>query len=97
MLPLAQSAIVVVFLFSFVWHWNDSLEPAIYLSNSDLYFLPQRLSVVESTLESFQMRGMYSTGTVMAAALLVILPLLVLYLFTQSYFVEGVERTGLIG
>jgi multiple sugar transport system permease protein len=97
MLPLAQSAIVVVFLFSFVWHWNDSLEPAIYLSDSDLYFLPQRLSVVESTLESFQMRGMYSTGTVMAAALLVILPLLVLYLFTQSYFVEGVERTGLIG
>jgi multiple sugar transport system permease protein len=97
MLPLAQSAIVVVFLFSFVWHWNDSLEPAIYLSDSDLYFLPQRLSVVESTLESFQMRGMYSTGTVMAAALLVILPLLVLYLFTQRYFVEGVERTGLIG
>jgi multiple sugar transport system permease protein len=97
MLPLARPAIIVVFLFSFVWHWNDSLEPAIYLSDSDLYFLPQRLSVVESTLESFQMRGMYSTGTVMAAALLVILPLLVLYLFTQRYFVESVERTGLVG
>jgi len=67
------------------------------LSDSGLFFLPQRLSIVESTLESFQMRGMYSTGTVMAAALLVILPLLVLYLFTQRYFVESVERTGLIG
>jgi multiple sugar transport system permease protein len=34
---------------------------------------------------------------IMAAALLVILPLLVLYLFTQRYFVESIERTGLIG
>ena len=97
MLPLARPAIVVVFLFSFVWHWNDSLEPAIYLDNPDLYFLPQRLSIVESTLESYQLRGMYSTGTVMAAALLVIFPLLLLYLFTQRYFVESIERTGLIG
>jgi multiple sugar transport system permease protein len=32
MLPPAQPAIVVVFLFSFVWHWNDSLQPTIYLS-----------------------------------------------------------------
>ncbi len=97
MLPLARPAIVVVFLFSFVWHWNDSLEPSIYLDSTDLFFLPQRLSIVESMLESYQLRGTYSTGTIMAAALLVILPLLVLYLFTQRYFVESIERTGLIG
>ncbi len=96
MLPLAQPAILVVFLFSFVWHWNDSLEPSIYLSRAELFFLPQRLSVVEAALTNLQMRGMWGTGTIMAATLLVILPLLVLYLFTQRYFVESIERTGLI-
>jgi multiple sugar transport system permease protein len=96
MLPLAQPAILVVFLFSFVWHWNDSLEPSIYLSRPELFFLPQRLSVVESALSNMQLRGMWGTGTIMSATLLVILPLLVLYIFTQRYFVESIERTGLI-
>lgn len=96
MLPLAQPAILVVFLFSFVWHWNDSLEPSIYLSRPEAFFLPQRLTVVESALETFQLRGMWGTGTIMAATLLVILPLLMLYVFTQRYFVESIERTGLI-
>jgi multiple sugar transport system permease protein len=96
MMPLARPAILVVFLFSFVWHWNDSLEPSIFLSRPENFFLPQRLSIVESALESFQLRGMWGTGTIMAATLLVILPLIVLYIFTQRYFVESIERTGLI-
>jgi multiple sugar transport system permease protein len=96
MLPLAQPAILVVFLFSFVWHWNDSLEPSIFLSRPENFFLPQRLSIVETALESFQFRGMWGTGTIMAATLLVILPLIILYIFTQRYFVESIERTGLI-
>jgi multiple sugar transport system permease protein len=96
MLPLARPAILVVFLFSFVWHWNDSLEPSIFLSRPEDFFLPQRLSIIESALETFQLRGMWGTGTIMAATLLVILPLIVLYIFTQRYFVESIERTGLI-
>jgi multiple sugar transport system permease protein len=39
---------------------------------------------------------MWGTGTIMAATLLVILPLIILYIFTQRYFVESIERTGLI-
>jgi multiple sugar transport system permease protein len=97
MLPPAQPAIAVVFLFSLVWHWNDVLEPSIYLSRTEKFFLPQRLSIVEAALANLQLRGMWGTGTIMASALLVILPLLVLYLFTQRYFVESIERTGLIG
>jgi len=96
-LPLAKPAIVVVYLFSFVWHWNDSLEPTIYLNDTSKFFLSQRLGVIEASMELMQLRGMYGTGTVMAAALLVILPLLVLYLVAQRYFVESIERTGLIG
>lgn len=97
MLPPAQPAIVVVFLFSVVWHWNDSLEPAIYLNRPEMFLLPQRLSVVEMALENLRFHAMWGTGVIMASALLVILPLLVLYAFTQRYFVESIERTGLIG
>jgi len=96
MLPLARPAILVVFLFSFVWHWNDNLEPSIYLSRDELFFLPQRLSVVEAALSNMRLRAMWGTGTIMAATLLVILPLLLLYIFTQRYFIESIERTGLI-
>jgi multiple sugar transport system permease protein len=96
MLPLARPAILVVFLFSFVWHWNDSLEPSIYLSRAEMFFLPQRLSVVEAALSNMRLRAMWGTGTIMAATLLTILPLLVLYLFTQRFFIESIERTGLI-
>ncbi len=97
MLPPAQPAIVVVFLFSFVWHWNDSLQPSIFLSNSRLYVMMQRLAEVEAALADMRYRAMWGTGAIMTAALLTILPLLVLYLFTQRYFVESIERTGLIG
>lgn len=96
MLPLARPAILVVFLFSFVWHWNDDLEPSIYLSRAELFFLPQRLSVVEAALSNMRLRAMWGTGTIMAATLLTILPLLVLYFFTQRFFIESIERTGLI-
>ena len=96
MLPLARPAILVVFLFSFVWHWNDNLEPSIYLSRDELFFLPQRLAVVEAALENMRLRAMWGTGTIMAATLLTILPLLLLYAFTQRYFIESIERTGLI-
>lgn len=96
MLPLAQPVILVVFLFSLVWHWNDTLEPSLYLSRPENFFLPQRLSIVESALETFQLRAMWGTGTIMAATLLVILPLILLYAFTQRYFVTSIERTGLI-
>ena len=97
MLPPAQPAIVVVFLFSFVWHWNDSLQPAIFLSDTDMYVMMQQLGQVEAALDDMRYRAMWGTGAIMTAALLTILPLLVLYLFTQRYFVESIERTGLIG
>jgi multiple sugar transport system permease protein len=97
MLPPAQPAIVVVFLFSFVWHWNDSLQPAIFLRSQEKYFLMQRLGAVEAALSDMRYRAMWGTGTIMTSALLVVLPLLILYVFTQRYFVESIERTGLIG
>jgi multiple sugar transport system permease protein len=97
MLPLAQPAIVVVFLFSFVWHWNDNFEPSIYLTHPDKFFLTQNLNTIESTMRALHMLMTGNTGTIMAASLLVFLPLLILYFFVQRSFVESIERTGLVG
>ncbi len=97
MLPLAQPALVVSFLFSFVWHWNDTFEPSIYLTDANKFFLNQHLNTIEATMRALHMLLTGNTGTIMAASLLVMLPLLVLYIFVQRYFVESIERTGLVG
>lgn len=107
MLPLARSAILVVFLFSIVWHWNDTFFPGFYLNQDKDFTLNQKLGALTVA------NDMNSVGQVddddalaqlptnyqkiMAAALITILPLLILYLFTQRYFVESVERTGIAG
>jgi len=109
MLPLAGPAILIVFLFSFVWHWNDFFEPNLYLRASGLHdFMPlsMRLDKLHTTLL------MQSGGTVggeatanlfdrnesltMAALVLIVLPPLILYMFAQRYFIQGIERTGIV-
>lgn len=110
MFPLARPAMLVVFLFSVVWHWNDTFEPNLYLFTPEFYNLTQNLSIFNgqgaaefnaatSTLSKEQAIGVAPTITnrVMAGAMLTILPMLLLYLFTQRYFVESVERTGIAG
>ncbi len=97
MLPLARPAMIVTFLFSFVWHWNDNFEPSIYLTHPEYYFLPQHLSTIEATMRALRMLLTGNTGMIMAASLLTILPMLILYIFVQRYFVESIERTGLVG
>ncbi|RAV20670.1 carbohydrate ABC transporter permease [Paenibacillus contaminans] len=108
MVPLAKPAILVVFLFSIVWHWNDSFFPNLYLNKSDTFTLNQKLGTIEVTKEkdetgmkqdSKDVIGELPTNheKLMAGAFLTILPILLLYLFTQRYFVESVERTGIAG
>lgn len=110
MFPLAKPAIVVVFLFSVVWHWNDTFFPNLYLATDSKMTINQALGAmylvdageatgVEDRPSPGDTIGSLPTNNekVMAGALLSILPLLILYLFTQRYFVESVERTGIAG
>ncbi|XEC95827.1 carbohydrate ABC transporter permease [Paenibacillus tarimensis] len=99
MLPLATPAIVVVFLFSFVWNWNDFYTPSIFLHGMP----DQPLSVgVSSITNAINLRAqevgpsLYDEPMKMAASFLMILPPLILYMFAQRWFVEGVDRTGLV-
>lgn len=98
-LPLAKPAILVVFLFSFIWHWNDYYEPVIYLMDSDKFTLPIELTNLYMSLTE-KYRGLirlnWNEGKIMAGCLLAIVPPLILYAFTQKYFVSSIERTGLV-
>jgi multiple sugar transport system permease protein len=105
MLPLARPAMLVVFLFSVVWHWNDVFQPYLYLMTPDHFNLSQNLGILngdgEKELASSYTGAIGAPPTnenrIMAAAMLTILPIFILYLFTQRYFVESVERTGIAG
>ncbi|GAH84283.1 unnamed protein product, partial [marine sediment metagenome] len=101
-LPLAKPAILVVFLFSFVWHWNDYYEPSVYLMDPSKYTLPVGLINLWNSLAMI-MGGFGATaisiwneGVEMAGCFLVIVLPLILYAFAQKYFVSSIERTGLV-
>lgn len=96
MLPGATSAAVVVFLFAFVWQWNDSFLTTLYLDSN---FLPVALGNLTRTLarELEMNHPQYFSLIVNAGSLLMIAPVLVIYGLLQRYFVESIERTGLVG
>src|SRR5690606_24504735 len=100
MLPLARPAILVAFLFALVWHWNDYYEPTMYLMKPDNFTVPLRLGILRDGLRDVAGGGdageLYNEPLMMAACLLVVLPPLMLYAVAQRFFVESIERTGLV-
>ena len=101
MLPNAIPSIITVLLFSFVWQWNDSFFTTTYLTSShvmstQLSSLPYNLAIFlgndASAKDPFYLSMVQDTGILLA-----ILPLIIMYLFVQRYFVESIERTGLVG
>lgn len=89
-LPLAKPAIVTMVLFTFIWGWNDYMNPYIFITDTNKQMLSVGIKLFQSG---------YSTnyGMQMAAAMLVLLPVLLVFLFTQKYFVEGVATSGMKG
>nr|WP_240041054.1 carbohydrate ABC transporter permease [Paenibacillus ginsengarvi] len=99
MLPLAKPAILVVFLFSFVWTWNDYYLPSMYLNGVKEVPLSMGISQISAVLTQQAAEfgpSIFDEPLKMASSFLIIMPPLVLYMFAQRWFVEGVERTGLV-
>jgi multiple sugar transport system permease protein len=91
MLPLAGPALAAVTILTFQGTWNDFFWPlVIFLGNQDLYTLP---------LGMFQFRTQYSTQwpELMAATVIAIAPIALVYVFFQRYFVAGVTAAGVKG
>jgi len=89
-LPLIRPALLVVVIFNFMGCWNDFMGPLIYLNNTNLY--PLSLG-----LFAFLSRGQRYWNLLMAAALIVTLPLVVIFFFAQRQFLEGITMTGIKG
>jgi multiple sugar transport system permease protein len=89
-LPLAKPAVATVALFEFLADWNDFLQPLIYVSNEKKFTLPLGLY-------AFRNRWEMRYDLMMAAGLVVTLPILVMFFFTQRTFIEGIALTGIKG
>ncbi len=89
-LPSAKPALATVALLTFIHNWNDFLNPLIYTQSLEKKTLAVGLS-------SF--KDMHGTEyhLLMAASVAVLLPVLVIFFFTQKYFTEGVVMTGVKG
>lgn len=88
--PLAKPAIATMALFSFTWSWNDYMGPYLYISTMD----KQMLSV---GVKLFSSGMIQDYGTQMAAATVVLLPILIAFLFCQKFFIEGVTSSAVKG
>lgn len=111
MLPNSKPAIITVALFSFVWQWNDVFYTRLLIAVQNLNLLSVNLTAISAKLvyilqnsgvEQQVAEGIAKNpllvGTIAnTAALMMMLPLLIGYIFIQRLFVESVERAGIVG
>ena len=90
MMPLVKPALAAVTIMTFLGAWKDFLGPLIYISS------PEKMPL-SYVLQLYNAAHGGEPGLLMAATTLVVLPVIVLFFFTQRYFIEGVSFTGLGG
>lgn len=107
-IPSAAPAILVVFLFSFVWYWNESYLTNLYIKGlgtskvNSWSTLVMELKNFTNIYEQYNQGNQQQLGNInesikMAGTLLSIAPLVIIYGFLQKYFVESIDRTGITG
>lgn len=88
--PLSRPVFATLAVLAFMWRWNDYLGPLIYLQRPEMQTVPVLIS-------TFQSQYITQYGLLMAASVLSILPILLVFILMQRYFVEGIAMTGLKG
>jgi ABC-type glycerol-3-phosphate transport system permease component len=89
-LPLCIPPLVLITVLTFLWTWNDFLNPLIYLNNFDDYTIQLGLNML---------RGRFNIqwNLIMAGSLLAMLPCIVIYFLTQKYLIGGIANVGIKG
>lgn len=90
MLPLSKPALSTLTIFTFVNTWNDYLGPLIYLKT-------ETKKTIQLGLKMFIGQFSAEYGLIMAGSIITLIPVLIIFLCLQKYFVEGVASTGLKG
>jgi multiple sugar transport system permease protein len=89
-IPLAKPGFVSLIILSFVWNWNNYLDPLIFLTSKELYTIPVGLQALLDQ-EGIRM------NLVMAGATCAVLPIMVVFLLFQKYFIQGIASSGIKG
>ena len=89
-LPLVKPALATIGIFTFMGTWNDFMGPLIYLSDQELYPLSLGLFALKVIQGG-------NFGLMMAASVLMTLPIIVLFFVAQRQFIQGITLTGLKG
>ncbi|MFJ8142384.1 carbohydrate ABC transporter permease [Streptomyces sp. NPDC096013] len=89
-LPLAGPAVATITIMSFLYSWNNFIWPLIVAQSTSTYTLPVGLAATSQAAAHVT-----DYGLMLAGAIVVMLPVLVLFLFLQRYFVQGVSGTGM--
>lgn len=90
-LPLSKAALAMMGIFTFWWYWNSFLDPLIYISD-------QRFYTVTLALNAFNQQYSRSAGyydRILAGSVLSLLPMVIIFIFAQRYFIEGIQMQGL--
>ena len=102
MMPNALSSLLTVFLFSVVFYWNDYYVSSTFFTNNKtvslmLKNLSSQLSLMLFNDATVQISEREQIVWMEAGCLISIMPILIMYIFLQKYFTEGIERSGIVG
>lgn len=98
-IPSSGVVITTVIVFSLIWHWNDYFLSAMYLTDGYplavwLTMMPKQLPTMGYSLVPSHPETM---AVLMAGCLVFILPMLIIYIFVQRWFIESIDRVGITG
>ena len=89
-LPLSKPALATVAIYAFLRAWNDFIGPLIYLTNNDTYTMSIGIQLIRSRLDP-------KWEVLMAAGVLMVLPVLIIFFLMQKYFIQGIALSGIKG
>ncbi len=88
-LPLSRPAVATITVFLFVGQWNNLVQPLLYLQKAELFTMPIYVAQKHNLQES-----PIPWHDIMAASVLFVIPVMIVFILTQRYFIEGISMTG---
>lgn len=100
MLPNARPTVVLCFILSFIWQWNDTFYTSLFCS--DLGTLSMKMGGLSVRISEFlggwsMVGGSRAMQLISIGSFLCVIPLVILFILCQRFFIQGVERSGLVG
>ena len=89
LLPLSKPALFSMGIFQFIWTWNDFFNPMIFINSTYKFTISLALRMTQDTAT------IVNWNQVLAMSVLTLVPCIVIFFFSQKYFIEGIATTGL--